>query len=216
MTNKAYFRGKNNGTWQTWLTNIDSGNIASQSVKYACCASYNGSGTAFGTAATCAAGSFLSATGCAADSAKLGGTAASSYLKTNGCAADSAKLGGITATKHQKSLYNYSTVVAVKCNNFQDSTWYNYTAPSDGYFNISQHWGSSTSHGQQLLVSKSNSNNTACILGFTNYAGYGGGSCENDPPSGAVSVYVPKGCTVYYKAVGYSGALYYIYACFVR
>ena len=64
----------------------------------ACCAGRNGSGTAFGTAATCAAGCFLSATGCAADSAKLGGTAASSYLKTNGCAADSAKLGGTAAS----------------------------------------------------------------------------------------------------------------------
>ena len=49
-----------------------------------------------GTAADYACGCFLAVTGCAADSAKLGGTAASGYLKTTGCAADSAKLGGCT------------------------------------------------------------------------------------------------------------------------
>ena len=34
-TGRAYFRGKNNGTWKSWLTNIDSGNIGSQSVNNA-------------------------------------------------------------------------------------------------------------------------------------------------------------------------------------
>ena len=32
---RLFFRGKNNGTWQPWLTNIDSGNIGSQSVASA-------------------------------------------------------------------------------------------------------------------------------------------------------------------------------------
>ena len=92
------YRGKCNTDWSNWKNFITEDNIGSQSVKYACCASYNGSGVAFGTAATCAATAFLSASGCAADSAKLGGTAASSYLKTTGCAADSAKLGGTAAS----------------------------------------------------------------------------------------------------------------------
>ena len=42
----------------------------------------------------CCTGTLTSSSGCAYDSARLGGTAASSYLKTTGCAADSAKLGG--------------------------------------------------------------------------------------------------------------------------
>lgn len=50
----------------------------------------------------CCTGTLTSSSGCAYDSARLGGTAASSYLKTTGCAADSAKLGG----------YTYSQVIA--------------------------------------------------------------------------------------------------------
>ncbi len=42
----------------------------------------------------CCTGTLTPNSGCAYDSARLGGTAASGYLKTTGCAADSAKLGG--------------------------------------------------------------------------------------------------------------------------
>ena len=34
-TGRAYYRGRNSGTWSGWLTGIDSGNIGSQSVNYA-------------------------------------------------------------------------------------------------------------------------------------------------------------------------------------
>ena len=114
MSYRCHCNNSTNNSWQAWRELIDSagGQTISGTLTAttfcgalagcACCAGRNGSGVAFGTAATCAAGCFLSATGCAADSAKLGGTAASSYLKTNGCAADSAKLGGTAASGYAK------------------------------------------------------------------------------------------------------------------
>lgn len=46
-TGRAYFRSRNNGTWQSWLTNIDSGNIGSQAVARASTVDRTGYTTAY-------------------------------------------------------------------------------------------------------------------------------------------------------------------------
>lgn len=75
----------------------------------ASCASKDGSGCSFGTAARYACGCFLGKSGCAADSAKLGGCDASCYLLASGCAADSAKLGGCTYSQVRSGMAPLST-----------------------------------------------------------------------------------------------------------
>ena len=82
--------------------------------KYACCASYNGSGVAFGTASTCASTAFLSASGCAVDSAKLGGKALSSlaskiFKKSTGAELTCINWGNGSCTVDMRSVMGATT-----------------------------------------------------------------------------------------------------------
>lgn len=147
-------KGKNGSSYSTFGSNAFNSTAFTTctgtvtSVKFQCAGTdkctITGSGTiklsanAWNTNATistttypgaCCTGNVRTDSGCAYDSARLGGTAASGYLKTTGCAADSAKLGG----------YSYSSVI---CNTADTTSLANITCKRNGNI-VTVCWNSS-------------------------------------------------------------------------